>query len=402
MPPQEGKSTRVGRDFPVWLLHRRPDTRIVMGSYGQSLADRNGRLVRNAIASHPELGISIAPDHGSVSEWSIAGRAGGVYSVGRAGGVTGRAADLIIIDDPVKDRMEADSQIIRDACWDWWRDALASRLATGARVVLIMTRWHQDDLAGRLMQHDTEAGWRVVNIPAQCDSTDDLLGRKPGEYLQSAQDRSTEQWEQRKATAGARTWAALYQGRPAPAQGGILQRQWWQRWSALPRMDRVYQSWDLTFTGSRGSDYVVGQVWGQHGHNLYLLHQTRGRWGFTDQLSEIIRTREAWPQTGAILIEAAANGHAAIDTLRARVPGIIGVTPRGGKAVRAEAVAPLIEAGNVHLPALGPWVGGLIEECASFPNDAHDDQVDALTQAVSWALLPDQSVRKGSSFFNIG
>lgn len=402
MPPQEGKSTRVGRDLPVWLLQRSPDTRIIMGSYGQSLAMRNGRAIRNAIATHPELGVSIADDHGSASEWSIAGHRGGVYSIGRGGGVTGRPADLLIIDDPIKDRAEAESTTIRDTCWDWWTDALAARLAPGAQVVLIMTRWHQDDLAGRLMERDAAAGWRLLNIPAQCDTDDDPLGRQPGEYLVSARGRTRAQWESRKATAGARTWSALYQGRPAPAQGGILLRHWWKRWTVLPRMDRIFQSWDLTFTGAKGSDYVVGQVWGQHGHHLYLLHQTRGRWGFSEQLAEIRRTREAWPQTVAILIEAAANGHAAIDTLRAGVPGIIGVTPRGGKTVRAEAVAPLIEAGNVHVPTLGPWADSLIEECAAFPHDTHDDQVDAMTQAVSWALLPNLGERKGSSFFDIG
>lgn len=407
MPPQEGKSTRCSRDLPIWALRQNPDLRIVTGSYAQSLANRNGRAVRNAITNHPELGLAIAPDHGAASEWSLHKHQGGLVSVGRGAGITGRPADLIIIDDPVKDRAEADSETIRDTCWDWWTDALASRLSPGAPVILIMTRWHQDDLAGRLLKNDT--GWQLLNIPAQCDDpSTDPLGRAAGEYMQSARGRSLAQWEQRKAEAGSRAWAALYQGRPSPSDGGILRRDWWQRWTIPPPLHLVIQSWDLTFTGKRGSDYVVGQTWAIHGPNMYLLDQARGRWSYSEQLAQIRAMRERWPATSATLIEAAANGHAAIDTLRQGtpdspgIPGVVPVTPRGGKTVRADAVAPLIEAGNIHLPQTR-WADDLIEEAAAFPNAAHDDQVDALTQAIAWALIPDQSQdRYGTSFYDIG
>lgn len=157
MPPQEGKSLRVAGDFPAWALLQQPDWRIITASYGQRLADRNGRAIRRRIANHPELGLTIARDNGAVSEWTLEGHEGGVYSVGIGGSVTGQACDLMIIDDPVKSRQEAESETIRSHVWDWWTDEASSRFGAGTRVVLIMTRWHEDDLAGRLLEHDAPA-----------------------------------------------------------------------------------------------------------------------------------------------------------------------------------------------------------------------------------------------------
>ncbi len=409
MPPQEGKSTRVGRDFPIWALTRNPDLRIITGSYAQGLANRNGRAVRNAIAAHPQLGLTIARDHGAASEWSINGHDGGLLSVGRGAGVTGRPADLLIIDDPIKDRAEADSLTIRDTCWDWWTDALATRLAPGAPAVLIMTRWHQDDLAGRLLERDAEAGWQLLNIPAQCEDPDtDPLGRAAGEYMHSARrhprtgkPRSRAQWEKRKATAGSRAWNALYQGRPSPSEGGLFLRHWWRTWWDPPRLDRVFMSWDMAFKGSDQSDFVVGQVWAEQGPNLYLLDQARGRWTFTETLAQFRLLCERWPMATAKLVEDKANGTAVIDMLRREIPGLIPVEPQGGKQVRAAAVSPLVEAGNVHLPNTS-WAKDLIEEAAAFPNSPNDDQVDALTQALAHAKITQPAQQLGHHFYNIG
>ena len=404
MPPQEGKSVRVGRDFPIWALMQNPDLRIITGSYGQGLANRNGRTVRNAIITNPDVGLAVAPDHGAASEWTIDGHDGGVLSVGRGAGVTGRPADLLIIDDPIKDRAEADSLTIRDTTWDWWTDALSARLAPGAPVVLILTRWHEDDLAGRLVEHDAEAGWRVLNIPAQCeDPATDPLGRELGEYMISARGRTREQWEQRKRTAGSRTWNALYQGRPSPTEGGAFRRDWWRRWTHPPQLHRVIQSWDMAFKGTDKSDFVVGQVWATDGADSYLLDQVRGRWTFTETLAQVRQLRDRWPMTSATLVEDKANGTAVIDSLNRSIPGLVPVQPQGGKETRAAAVSPLVEAGNVWLPpATVPWVGALIEETAAFPQGSHDDQVDALTQALAYLHITQPAQRVGTGFFDIG
>ena len=402
MPPQEGKSTRCSRDLPIKALIDNPDRRIVCASYGQGLANRNGRAVRNAIIAHPELGLSIAHDNGAASEWTIAGHEGGVLSVGRGAGVTGRPCDLLIIDDPLKDRAEADSLTIRDTCWDWWTDALSARLAPGAPVVLILTRWHEFDLAGRLIADDAAAGWRVLNIPAQCeDANTDPLGRQPGEYMISARGRSTAQWEQRKKTAGSRTWAALYQGRPSPAEGGIFKREWWQQYDTpqwlirddgsywATGFDEVLISADLTFKGTDHSDYVAIGVWARRNAEAWLLDQICDRWDFVTTLKRFEALCAKWPQATLKLVEDKANGPALISMLGKRIPGIVPVTPEGGKEVRANAWAPLVEAGNVWIPSsrLAPWASDYIEQHAAFPNAAHDDMVDQSSQAVDRLIL---------------
>lgn len=406
MPPQEGKSTRVAKDLPTWVLTENPDCRIVTASYGQGLANRNGRAIRNTIATHPELGIRIAPDNGSASEWQIAGHDGGVLSVGIGAGVTGRPADLLVIDDPIKDRKEADSQTYRDSVWDWWTDSASTRLAPGAPVVLILTRWHEDDLAGRLLAAEDGHLWRVLNIPAQADHDPDAgeadpLGREPGEFLISARGRTREQWEAIRVRVGSRTWNALYQGRPSPVEGGIFKRDWWQfygqpLWLERPdgtrvitHYDELLISWDMTFKDTAGTDRVAGGVWMRRGADAYLLDLVFDRMDFVRTLREFRQLAAKWPQVLLKVVEDKANGPAVISMLGRKVPGIVPEEPQGSKVARASAVSPLVEAGNVWLPApeIAPWVGEFVEECAGFPNAAHDDLVDQATQALNRLIL---------------
>lgn len=411
MAPQEGKSVRVASDFPVWCLTQNPDLRIVTASYGQNLANRNGRSIRNRIITHPELGLKLASDNGSVSEWSLEGREGGVLSVGIGAGVTGRAADMLIIDDPVKDRKEADSQTYRDNVWDWWTDAASARLAPGAPVVVILTRWHEDDLAGRLLAKNKEAGWKLINIPAQANhrperGEEDILGRQPGEYMISARGRTFEQWEQRRLTAGAKTWASLYQGSPTPEDGDVFPKEeHWARYShelahrrddgsmwvaGMERDDtEMVMSWDLAFKDKDSSDFVVGQVWLRVGNRAYLLDQVRDRLNFTKSVSAFKRMAKKWPQATAKFVEDKANGPALINVLQQQLTGLIPVEPLGSKYARASAIAPLVEAGNVVLPTaeLLPGVDYLFQEAVNFPNVANDDTVDAMSQAVNQILL---------------
>lgn len=411
MAPQEGKSVRVANDFPIWCLTQNPDLRIVTASYAQNLANRNGRAIRNRITAHEDIDLRIAQDNGAVHEWTLEGHQGGVLSVGIGAGVTGRPADLMIIDDPIKDRKEADSETYRDNVWDWWTDAASARLAPGAPVILILTRWHQDDLAGRLLERDKEAGWKVLNIPAQADhrpekGETDPLDRQPGEFMESARKRTTQQWERRKSTAGPKTWASLYQGRPSPDTGGVFPpEEGWARYDTklwiehsdgrrtVPGMERddqeLVQSWDFTFKDKKASDFVVGQIWLRIGTDAYLLDQVRERMNFNTSVAAMKAMSAKWPQAIAKFVEDKANGTAVMNSLQRTLVGLIPIEPEGSKPARASAVSPLIYAKNVILPEpeILPNVGELIEEAKNFPNGAHDDTIDAMSQALNRLLL---------------
>lgn len=412
MPPQEGKSTRVAKDFITWVHTQDPDCRVVTASYGQGLANRNGLALRRNITDHPDIGLTIAPDNGAKHEWELAGHRGGVLSVGIGAGLTGRPADLIVIDDPIKDRREADSELKRQGVWDWWTDAASTRLAPGAPVVVILTRWHEDDLAGRLLAAEDGHLWKVLNIPAQADhdpekGETDPLDREVGEFMESARGRTMQQWAAIKVARGSRTWNALYQGRPSPAEGGAFKRDWWdgdqgeRRYNEPPWLvrrdgsrivthyDELMLSWDMAFKDTDSSDYVVGQVWMRRGAEAFLLDQVRDRMDFVTTCQQFREFAARWPQATLKLVEDKANGTAVINALRRIVSGIVPEEPHGSKEARASAVSPLVEAGNVHLPTpeLAPWVADLIEEAAAFPNGAHDDQVDAMSQALNRLIL---------------
>lgn len=407
MPPQEGKSQRASRRFPLWVLTQKPDTRVAIASYEHGVARRWGRSIRDDILVFgDELGLSVRDDLAAQHEWQLAGHEGGVYAVGIGGALTGRPVDLMVIDDPIKDRTQADSPTFRERAWDWWTDVAATRLAPGAPAVLILTRWHEDDLAGRLLAAEDGHLWRVVNIPAQADhdpgkGETDPLGREPGEFMQSARGRTRAQWEAIKVRSGSRTWASLYQGRPTPPAGDIFQREWWREYTSprwierpdgtcwAPNADEVAMSWDMAFKDTDGSDYVVGQVWARYGLELFLLDQVHERLSFTATCAALRDMSARWPQATLKLVEDKANGTAVINSLRRQVPGLIPVEPDGSKEARARAVTPFIEAGSVHLPApeLCPWVGSFRDEHAAFPNGSHDDQVDACTQAINRMLL---------------
>jgi predicted phage terminase large subunit-like protein len=397
-------SQRASRRFPTWCLVRNPEMRIVNASYEHGVARRWGRAVRNDIVTHPELGLAVRSDTKAAHEWQLDGHEGGMYCAGVGGALTGRPVDLLIIDDPVKGPKEADSPTYRDAVWDWWESVASTRLAPGAPVVLIMTRWHEDDLAGRLIR-DEPGMWKVLNIPAQADhrpeyGETDPLGRSPGEYMLSARGRTVEQWERIRTDRGSRVWSALYQGRPSPGEGLIFRRDWWKFYETPQwvdddgerltlTFDEVVQSWDMAFKDTDQSDFVVGQVWGRRGGDAYLLDQVRGRMSFVETCMKVRTLSAKWPQSNAKLVEDKANGPAVISSLSRTVPGLIAVQPEGSKVARASAISPFAEAGNVWLPApeLAPWVGELVEECASFPLSTNDDQVDALSQALSRLLL---------------
>jgi predicted phage terminase large subunit-like protein len=404
MPPQEGKSERTSRRFPLWMLSRNPNLRIAIVSSGLDLARRFGGLIREDLRNHPEVGLTLSQSTRAKHEFELIGYSGGVVCVGVEGSLTGRPVDLLIIDDPYKNAEQADSKAWARTVRDFWTEVALPRLAPGAPVVLIQTRWREDDLAGWLAAEGD--GWTVLNIPAQADHDPDkgevdVLGRQPGEFLESTRGRSQGDWLKKVREVGSRTWNALYQGRPAPVEGGILQRDWWQEYDqppwversdgscVVPGADELLISWDMTFKGTEGTDFVCGQVWLRRGADAYLLDQVHARMDFVATQRSVRELRAKWPQAVLILVEDKANGSAVLSSLSRVVPGMVPVEPDGGKEARAAAISPLVEAGNVWLPSpeISPWVGGFIEECAGFPNAAHDDQVDALSQALNRLIL---------------
>jgi predicted phage terminase large subunit-like protein len=400
MAPQEGKSQRVSRWFVLWLLLRNPDLRIGIVSYSDALARRWGRQIRNDIEAHPELGLTIRRDTRAANEWQLDGHDGGVITVGVRGSLTGRPLDALVCDDMLKGAKEADSEVERETVKDFWRTTGSMRLAEDAPVISIGTRWHEDDFTGWQLTEDPD-GWRHINVPALADhdpakGETDVLGRQPGEWMISARGRTIRGWLRRMKDAGSRGFVALFQGRPSPGDGTVFKRDWWQ-WYDTPRavplpggtwkalgVTTVIASWDLAFKDTKGSDFVCGQVWGVAGADAFLLDQVYDRLDFPATCLAVQAMKAKWPQIGAILVEDKANGPAVISQLRKTVPGLIPVTPVDSKLARAHAVSPFAQAGNIHLPApeLAAWIGDWLEEVTSFPRAAHDDRVDAMTQAL--------------------
>lgn len=401
LPPQHGKSTFITETFPAYYLMKNPDKLAMVVSYSEELFKKFGRKNREKFRLYSDelFNLNISSETASVSEWGIQDHLGQLYSTSILGGATGRGANLIIIDDPIKNRAEAESKTIRDKIYAEWQDTFYSRLSADGSVIVIMTRWHEDDLAGRLLK-EMKLPWVEIKIPAIAEEND-LLGRKPGQAL-APEIGKDEKWaEQTKAVTGSRGWAALYQQRPTPAGGDIFKRSWAKFYvptidmkvklglgddvAILPSsFDIQLQSWDCTFKDKDTSDYVSGQVWGRSGVDNYLLDRHHERMGIVDTMKAIQVMTSKWPNAIAKLIEDKANGSAVIEMLQKKIKGIVAINPQGGKEVRAQAVAPLWEAGNVYLPhpLWKPYTDEILDELTAFPNADHDDDVDSMSQAL--------------------
>jgi len=388
MPPRHGKSEVVSKKFPAWFLGRNPNKEVIISSYSSELAYDFSRIARNTLRQWgPTLwNVDSSRDSGAVGRWGIEGTRGGMMASGVGGPITGRGAHVAIIDDPVKNWDEARSDTIRSKIFEWYQSTLRTRLAPGGAIVLVMTRWHEDDLAGRLLQMSLSGEgeqWEVISLPAEAEEND-ALGRKAGDVLWPERF-SLKEYRSMKKAVGSQVWGALYQQHPSPSEGGMLKRGWWKFYKALPNdIEEQIQSWDLTFKEAKNNDYVVGQVWGRRGADRYLIDQVRARMNFPDALNAVRSLTAKHPKTFTKLVEDKANGPALISTLKREISGLIPVEPLGSKEARVSAVSPQIEAGNVYLPdpSIAPWVHDFIEECAAFPTGAHDDQVDGMSQAL--------------------
>jgi len=409
MPPRNGKSELGSRRFPAYLLGKDPNAQIIASSYSADLASRMNRDVQRIIDSEeyreifPDVGLNGSSSRtigkGSYLRnsdiFEIVGHKGMYKSAGIGGGITGMGMTYGIIDDPFKNRKEAESKTVRDSVWDWYASTFYTRLEKDARVLIILTRWHEDDLAGRLLkqaQEDPEAEqWTVINYPAIAEEPlDESDPREIGEPLWPNKYDKDALTKIKKAV-GSYEWSALYQQRPSPSEGNILNRGWWKYYKVMPqRFDEVIQSWDCTFKDNDDSDFVVGQVWGRIGADKYLLDQVKDRMDLPATIQAVRSLSAKWQRATAKLIEDKANGPAVIQMLKHEISGMIPVNPQGGKIARAYAASPEVEAGNVYLPdpSIAPWVHDFVEETAAFPNSANDDATDCFTQAIIYWQTP--------------
>lgn len=385
-PPQHGKSTTITETLPSWYLGRNPEKRVIEISYSEDFALLFGRRNRTKIDvfGGDIFGITLAKNPNSNTEFELDNNVGGMISRGILSGVTGRACNLMIIDDPVKNRQEADSESYRARVFEEWQDSFKSRLAPGAKVIIIMTRWHEDDLAGRLI--NTEKNISYLRLPCEAEENDPL-GRKIGDALCPEIGKDNKWLKEFKESytrvEGSRTWNALYQGRPTAAEGNLLKREWWQYYEEQPDIVDWVMSVDATFKDGDNNDYVAIQVWGKTGARIYFIDAVKKHLNMPDTVREIVRLRSLYPKCITTLIEDKANGSAIIQVLRHELFGIIPIEPEGGKVARVNAVAGTIESGNVYLPKYKRFTNDFVEECASFPRGQHDDQVDCMSQALN-------------------
>ncbi len=392
-PPRHGKSELVSHWLPCWYLSMFPHRRVLLSAYAADFAAEWGEKARNTLNKfYDATGVRVSQDSSARNRWRTE-QGGGMETAGVGGQTTGKGAGLFVIDDPIKDAEEADSEVIREKHWNWWMTVPWTRREPGIGTVYVVmhTRWHQDDLAGRILANENLKPFVTrLRFPALAEDENDLLGRKPGDALwpEGISAEGPNGLLALKSGMSARWWNAQFQQSPTSAEGAEIKRHWWRWYDEMPvsrnQLDFVVASWDCAFRDSDGSDYVVGQVWGVYGSYRYLLEQVRDRLDFTATVAAVASIHEKW-KPNVTLVEAKANGDAVINTLQAHVPGIVPVEPQGGKESRVRAASPQIEAGNVFLPKT-KWAEELVEEAAAFPLGKHDDMVDACSQALNWLL----------------
>lgn len=406
LPVQTGKSFTLTETLPSWYIGQHPDDGVILVSYNDDFAQKFGRKNLDKVQTFgkPLFDIELSKKKKSNDTFEIEGHKGAVISRGVSAGITGNPARLMIIDDPIRNREESDSQNTRDKIWNEWKDSMRTRLSAGAKVIVVMSRWHEDDLIGRMMEN--EPNFRYLRIPLECEDENDPLGRKIGESIAPELGKDTEWKDKFKLTClredGIRTWNSLYQGIPSSERGNIIRREWWQYYTDLPRIDLMVMSVDCAFEGKQTSDKVAIQVWGKTGSDVYLIDSINQQMGFNDTVKQIRNVKNKYPQITMTLIEKKANGAAVIDTLRSEIMGIIPIEPRGSKIARVEAITPYIESGNVWLPKYSSFTEEFVDQCSSFPRGKNDDLVDAcsqmLTRLKDYKARPPQSAQRMDFF----
>lgn len=398
MPPRHGKSQIVSRHFPAWCFGLNPNINIIAASYATDLSRRMSRDVQKIMDSYlysrvfPDTFLAKSPFANSRKKkirnadiFEVIRGNGGYRAAGIGTGITGMGCEILDIDDPLKDRKSAESPNVRDNIYDWYTSTAYTRLAPGGGVLLTLTRWHEDDLAGRLLEkmasNDGDT-WEIINYPAIAE--EDEPHRKKGEPLHPARY-DLEALAKIRRAVGSYEWEALYQQHPSCKKGGIFKKDWFKVYYTIPRVfDFMIQSWDFTFDDTDSSDNVAGTVWGVIGSDIYLLDCDCRQMDFVTQVKAMRRMTNKWPEATGKVVEAKANGPAIISSLGREIPGLIPFMPQGSKKARAFAASPTFEAGNVWVPdkSIATWVEDYIKELTRFPTAPHDDRVDSTTQAI--------------------
>ena len=386
MPPGSAKSTYGSVLFPAYFLSRHPAAQVIGTAHTASLADYFGRHLRNTVIEHGELlELTIAKASRASARFSLTG-GGEYFAAGVRGPITGRRGDLILIDDPIKSWAQAESPRFRNALYDWYRAELTARLKPEGKIVLMMTRWHEDDLAGRLLR--TESGWTALVLPALAEAGDPL-GRPEGAALWP-------EWEteaaiaRRRRIVGERAFAALYQQRPLGADSSFFNTAAIRILAEAPEVVRSIRAWDLAATAEgagRDADYTVGLKLGVTSKNLVVvLDVVRARASPAQVEAKIIGTAKTDGVTTIIGLprDPGQAGIAQVAMLTQKLVGftVIATPETGSKGLRARAVATQVDAGNLVLVA-APWNDAFLAELKAFPESGKDDQVDALSRAMN-------------------
>jgi predicted phage terminase large subunit-like protein len=407
MPPGSAKSTYASVIFPAWWFTQHPRTSIIAASHSAGLAHHFSRRVKALVdLKHGYLGYNIQAGEASTFAWRTT--TGGDYvALGVRGAIAGRRADLVIIDDPIKSQADADSPRVREHVWNWYRSDVIPRMKPGAKIVLIMTRWHPDDLGGQLLRH-AEEGWRILRLPALAEERDPL-GRSLGEPLWP-------DWESQAALfakrtlLGDRAWSALYQQNPMDAGSRLffVDRIAVREDFSAPNQGMGVRAWDLAATvhsGQNDPDWTVGLKLERDQMGRFVIEDVVRVRGTPNEIEELI-TQTASTDGRNVHISLPEDpgqaGKAQIAYLTRQLAGYHVSSSResGTKVSRATPVASQIEAGNVLIQRAG-WNMAFLDELRSFPFGTKDDQVDALSRA--FAVLTDRgraAVSCPMTFFN--
>lgn len=393
-PPQHGKSLTITESFPSWYLGRNPRSRVIEASYNEETARRFGRKNQEKLEQFGETLFGVGKGSTWTStEFELDNGWGRMISRGVMSGITGNPANLLLIDDPIKNREEADSEVFREKLWNEWQSTLKTRLAARAKVILIATPWHEDDLMARIMR--VEPNVKLLRLPVEAEENDPL-GRCVGEALAPELGKDGLWLSQFKAgyladprRGGLRAWQALFQCAPRVEDGNLIRREWWRffRKEDHNSFPTTVISVDAAFKDGANSDFVAIEVWSKRENDYFLRYCLNQRLDFPATLQAIRLVRELFPESRYVLIEDKANGSAIIQTLQSQFIGVIPVDPKGGKISRVNAVAPAIESGHVYLPQDALFAQELMDQFTAFPAGKHDDMVDAATQALSFLLF---------------